>query len=292
MEYKIYKNIDECKKIWNELSPDNRLFDLWEFRLCFYDKQEMEPYFITGYEGKDILGLIPLCFFKSKNQYNYFGGWFPERNSFFLKDKSKLPLFLQQCPENTFMEGIDPQEGKYFSFLDDEPTYYLDLHKYDNSFEKYFTSFEKKRQKKIKAELKKIPQYKVHFNRLKDFNRLVELNIKAHEEDSIFNQTIMKNSILKIFKLANRMGILQMISIEINKKVESVDLGIKFGEWFDILTGGSNNHLYPNIGKLNTILDIKNAMTNKARYVDFLATSGHWKESWNFDKEMMLKFVK
>lgn len=292
MEFKICQDIKECNVLWNLLSPKKKLFDAWGFRICFYDSHDNEPYFVVGYEEKDIVGIIPLCFVKSKSQYNYFGGWFPERNFFFLKDKTKLAHFLDQCPNNTFIEGIDPSEGKYFNFLEDEYTYYLDLSKYDNSFEKYFTSLDKKKQKNLKRDIKNIPEYKICHNRLEDFDRLMELNIKQYEEDSKFNNEAIKNGIHGLVNLAYKEGILQMISVEINGKTEAVDVGIVYGDWYNAVIGGANNQKIPNLGKLMTILDIKNAIETKSRFVDFFATSGYWKSMWNFDKEMLLKFVK
>lgn len=292
MEFKICQDIEKCHQLWNLFSPNKNLFDVWDYRICFYDSSDNEPYFIVGYEGKEAVGIVPLYFVKSKNQYNYFGGWFPERNSFFLKDKSKLGQFLEQCPENTFIEGIEPAEGKYCNFLDDEYTYFLDLSKYNSSFEKYFSSFDKKKQKNLRRGIKNIPEYKIYHNSVRDFDRLMELNIKQYEEDSQFNNPLIKNGVYKMTNLANKNNILEMMSLEINGKIEAVDIGIFFGEWYSTIIGGANNQKIPNLGKLMTVLDIKNAIAKKARFVDFFATSGYWKNIWNFDKEMLLKFIK
>ncbi len=293
MEFKICQDIAECKKLWNEFSPNKRLFDVWDFRMCFYDSGDNEPYFIAGWDGKGVVGLIPLSFSKSKNRYEYFGGWFTaERNLFFLKDKVMLPIFLQQCPHNTLIEGIDSGEGKYFTLDEDEYTYYLDLEKYNNDFEEYLGSFDKKRQKNLKRDLKNLPEYKVCRNRLQDFDRLVELNTRQYEEDSKFNDKTIRSGIHKMASLADEKGILDMLSLEINGRVEAVDINILLGDCYYAIIGGSNNQKIPNLGKLMTILDIKRAIEKKAGCVDFFATSGHWKSMLNFDREMLLKFSK
>ncbi|MDP3765346.1 MAG: GNAT family N-acetyltransferase [Nanoarchaeota archaeon] len=292
MEFRICQDIDEGCTLWNKFSPNKRLFDIWDYRLCFYDSSDNEPYFIVGYENGEAIALVPLCFIKSKNQYTYFGGWFPERNSFFLKDKTKLAQLLERCPENTFIEGIDHVEGKYYDFLEDEYTYYLDLSKYGNDFERYFSSFDKKKQKNFNRDLRNMPKYQIYHNRLQDFDRLVELNVKQYEEDSKFNNKTIKKGIYKMINLANKGNILEMMSLEINGKTEAVDIGIVHEEWYYAIIGGANNQKIPNLGKLMTILDIKNAIARRARFVDFFATSGYWKNTWHFDKEMLLKFVK
>jgi hypothetical protein len=71
-----------------------------------------------------------------------------------------------------------------------------------------------------------------------------------------------------------------------------VDIGIVFGKWYHVITGSSNNQKIPNIGKLLTVLDIKNSIEKKCTYIDFLASSGYWKSMWNFEREMLLKFIK
>jgi len=290
MEIKIYKNLNDCRKLWNGLSPDNSLFDRWDFRQCFYNKSESDPYFLVGKKGKDILGLAPLNRSKNTNQFTYFGGWFPERNSFFVKEGAILSELLQRCPDNTLLEGISPEEGKYYKFDDDEYTFYIDLARYGYSFDKYFSSFDRKKQKNFKRDIKSIPKYKVHVNRLRDFKRMVELNIKQFDEESIYNDKNTRGSIEKMFKLAHSSNLLQMISVEINGKTEGIDVGILFGKYYHVITGSSNNQKIPNLGKLMTVLSIKNAISKKSRYVDFLASSGYWKNQWNFDKEMLFKF--
>ena len=110
MNFKICKDIEECKTLWNLFSPNERLFDNWDYRACFLDENEHEPYFIVGYNSNSVEGFIPLVYVKGKSQYNYLGGWFTaERNRLFVKDKAKIVDFLEQCPENTYVEGMDPR---------------------------------------------------------------------------------------------------------------------------------------------------------------------------------------
>ena len=52
MKFKICKDIEECKSLWNSFSPNQRLFDLWDYRICFFDERSHEPHFIVGH-GKD-----------------------------------------------------------------------------------------------------------------------------------------------------------------------------------------------------------------------------------------------
>lgn len=293
MDFKICKDIGECKALWSLFSPNERLFDNWDYRACFFDGNLHEPYFIVGCSSNGVEGFIPLVYVKGKNQYNYFGGWFTaERNMLFAKDKTKIADFLGQCPENTYIEGLDPGEGNYYNFLNDEYTHYLDLCKYGCSFEAYFGSLDRKRQKNLKYELKNLPEYKIYTNRIQDLNRLIELNVRVFENDSQFNDEAVKKGILNLAKLLNKDGILDMISVEINNRVEAVDVCAVFNGRYYALMGASNYQKIPNLGKLMTALDIKSAMAKKAGFIEFGATADHWKKMWDFDKDMLLKFAK
>ena len=292
MEFKILNKLHECRTVWNKLSSKKRLFDIWDYRICFFDREKQDFHFIVGEEKTKVAALVPLCFDKVKNKYSYFGGWFPERNTFFLKNREMLPLLLEQCPYNTYIEGIDPAEALYYKFSEDEFTYFLDLGKFNCNFEIYFSTFNKKRQKNFKREMKSIPSYKLFHNRLDDINRLVELNVRQYEEDSKLNDDAIKKGIYKLAEIAKKKHALEMLSLEINGQVEAVDIGILHREWYYALIGGANNLRYPNIGKLMTALDIKNAIKKKSRFIDFFATSGHWKNMWNLEKQILLKFSK
>ncbi|TSC68650.1 MAG: putative cellulose biosynthesis protein CelD [Parcubacteria group bacterium Gr01-1014_66] len=140
--------------------------------------------------------------------------------------------------------------------------------------------------------MKSVPEHEVHYNNIIDFDRLVELNIKQYGEYSRFNNPLIKKGISRMVELAHKKGILEMISIEINGRIEGVDAAVIFGNWYHTLIGGVNNQRVPNLGKLMNVLDIKNAIAKKAGFVDFFATSGYWKELWGFDKEMLFKFLK
>jgi len=292
MDFEIRKDIDECKALWDSFSPNERLFDIWDYRSCFFDEKEHEPYFIVGYDKSGIEGFIPLVFNKKSNKYDYFGGWFAEKNGLYIKDKAKLKLFLEQCPDNTSIEGLNPTERGNFGFLEDQYSYYLDLSRYDYSLEKYFSSLNKKRQKNLRSEFKKIPEYKVHLNRIKDYKRFVELNIMRHNGQSQFNDKTVRKGFLKMVKLANEKGTLDMMSVEINNKVEAVDICVLFKNRYYALIGSSNCQKISNLGKLMVMLNIKNAIEKGAKYVEFGATADHWKHMWEFDKDMLLKFVK
>ena len=192
MELKVYRGINDCARLWNHFTPNQHMFDSWDYRACFYDRQGGKAAFHRLARQEKDCRRHTACIFKKDNDYSYFGGWFPERNAFFFNDKSKLGNLLNECPDKTLIEGIDPKEAKYYNFSEDQYTYYIDLAKYGYNFEKYFNSFEKKKQKNFRSDLKKIRNIKVYYNRTRDFKRLVQLNIKQFEDDSVYKREWLK----------------------------------------------------------------------------------------------------
>lgn len=293
MDFKICKDLRECERLWNSFSTNERLFDIWEFRECFFDSKKHEPHFIVGYRQNDVEGFLPLVFDIKDESYSYFGGWFTaERNRIYIKDRKNIGLFLEKCPPKTLIEGLDPAEKAFYEFEDDEFTHYLDLSQYAHDFNTYLGSLDKKRQKNLRHELKAIPKYEVFTNSIKDCQRLVDLNIKGFGEDSKFNDPSITKGISRLAKLALKRGCLDMISLEINGKIEAVDICVFLNGTYYSLIGSSNYQKIANLGKLMTVLDITHAMEKEANIIEFGATSDHWKEMWRFKKDMLLKFSK
>ncbi len=292
MRFETVKDIKTCEQLWNSFSPDKKLFDLWEYRFCFFNKNYM-PYFIVGYENKEMIGILPLWHEKKDETYSFFGGEFPEENSFFVKDKSKIKDFLEFTPEDSFIFYILESEKQYFDFEECSKTYFLDMRKYNNELGAYISSFDKKHRKNLKYDLKQLEKlnYEINFNKLEDFNRMVELNIKKFGEESNYNDKNFVDSIKKMIEIAYSQKKLNMISIKINEKTEAVEFAIIHDNIYNVLGGGRNIEI-DNIGKLMVVEHIKSALKNNTPILNFCTSSERWKKNWHFDYEMLYKFEK
>ena len=63
MELKVYRGINDCARLWNHFTPNQHMFDSWDYRACFYDRREAKPHFIVERDRK-IVGVIPLAYSK------------------------------------------------------------------------------------------------------------------------------------------------------------------------------------------------------------------------------------
>ncbi len=292
LKFKTTTKEKECRELWEEFSPKQVLWDLWDFRFCFH-ADNFRFNFIVGLDGKNKLGILPLVFESNENYYTYVGEDFPEQNRLLIKDKKNIGLFLEQCPIGTSISYISSEETKFFKFEPDGKRYFLDLAKYANSFENYLKSFAKKHRKNLNYDLKRLKEkgYDLERNNVKDFERLVELNRLKFGAESNYSSESFVSGTSRLIDSALEMQALDMISIKIGNKAEAVGLGVFYNNVYYVLGSGRNVEI-KNLGKLMVAEQIKSAIANKCSEVDFLSTEANWKELWNLDSEQMYKFEK
>ena len=96
LKFKIIKEIEECEKLWKLLSTNKTLWDIWEVNYCFYNPKLYDLHFIVGYDDDKLVGLLPLWLDKKEDVHGFFGGEFPEKRIFFVKNKDLIHVFLEQ----------------------------------------------------------------------------------------------------------------------------------------------------------------------------------------------------
>jgi len=295
ISFDVENNVGECEKLWNNFSNNSNMFDLWEYRKCFYDENFFEPHFIIGKKENKTIGVIPLWKVLNGEYYEFFGGDFTERNKFFVKDDSTIPKFIEQLPKNTHLAYIDNDEAVKANPLDMAQItkrYYLDLEEHGYSVEKYLNSFSKKHKKNVLREIRALSKFnlKVVHNRIDDFDAMVQLNKSRFGKDSFFAEESFVKSFKKLIETAKKRKELHLISIEYENKVVAVDLALKYNDEYHVLMGG-NDYKVKNAGKLLILEHINNAIKQKARVIDFLSTDSGWKNLWNLKSEPVFAYT-
>lgn len=301
VEFYVEKNLLECEKLWKEFSTNENLSDVWEYRLCFHQGYQSEPYFIVGKLGEEIVGFLPLEFSKSAGDiYVFFGGgdWV-EDHSFFIKKEYKkeyLPLFLKQCPPETYLWLISGSEKYNLQDLEeDQPAYFLNLEKFNYNVEEYFSSISGKWRQTLKREIRRIGdlQPRVVINNFLDFEKLVEFNQKKFGDESAFADSDGGYGFKQVFKLMIENTFfkdkLRMISVLINDEVKAVMLVLLWGGVYFPLQGGNDSDI-PNLFKFLSYEIIKDAISLKMKRIYFMVDDCGWKEHWCLEKEMLYAF--
>ena len=64
MELKVYRGINDCARLWNHFTPNQHMFDSWDYRACFYDRRRQSRISSSNRDKRKIVGVIPLAYSK------------------------------------------------------------------------------------------------------------------------------------------------------------------------------------------------------------------------------------
>jgi len=297
MEFKFITNMEECKLLWEKFSPKKSVWDLWEITYPFHRCYSGFPFFILGIKDREEVGILHLEIDKYDNGEEYldfFGADYPERRTFYVQDRNMLSDFFSQARKKISLSFIDPSEKDYIpGILESDVAYSLDLSAVDYDIKIFFARFNKKHRKNLRNDLKQIERlgYAVFMNYPGSLDFLAKFNRVRFGAESDFSDPKFYESIKLLVESAEKLNILQMLSIEIAGKVEASQIALFYNGVYTVLTGGSNSEI-KNLGKLLIIEHIKNAIKLKANIVDFMTYESGWKKLWNLDETMLYKFEK
>lgn len=296
MEFKQITDIRECERLWDKFSPKQSVWDLWDMAYSFHKGYKAKPLFVLRLDDKKEIGILHLQQEEGKEEewFDFFGGNYPERRTFYIKDKKLIKDFLDQAPEGTSLDYIDPTEKEFIKGTEESDiAYSLNLEKYGHDIENYFQTFNKKHRKNLRYDLRQLEKldYKLVWNVKGHLDRLAELNKIRFKEESNFKEPEFYDSMQLLLESAEKLGILHLLSIKINKKIESSQTALFYNNVYYVLTGGSNPDI-KNLGKLLIVEHIKNAIRLKAKMIDFMSTESGWKKLWNLEETLLYKYEK
>lgn len=288
---KIITDPKEAEKLWQLLSPKENIYDLWDFRYCFYKYDNYELNFYAGYVDGELMGLMPLQY-DSKGYLDYFGGDFMESNRIFTKPgyENYIPNFYASIERiaklddivgsDEFTQKLDMEDYKYTLNLDS-------LKKYNDFIEKYLSG---KAKKNLKREIKQIKEneLKITENDFGDLDLLIDLNISNFKDDSYFVLPNWRQTFHDLIKLNFDF---YLITISVNGKKQAVSLSILYNGVYSVLAVGSSREV-PNIGKYLTLKNFQKAIDLKAKTIDFGMGDCGWKKHWNLEKTPQFEFYK
>lgn len=281
---RIESNLETCRELFEEFSPKKTLFELWGFRYAFYLGQKNQPVFLMLERENQPLGLLPLWYEEDKEELRWFGSWWQEGNTFWVKNKSLIPIILSFFPQKVLLNAlyIAPRTAQKLGLLADDPKYLLSLEQYP-SVESFLQRFNGKKRYNLRRDQKLIlaKNPKTHVNRFKDIEKLFELSIKrfANKDESAFVAPERRQTFREIIDQATEYEA-RMISTEIDGEIVGVDLIAIYKGIYYSLNGAYNLEKHPGLGNYTNLLMIQDALNLGAKAVDFLEVSYGWKEDW------------
>lgn len=297
IQFKIASDVNQCEKLWRMFHPAIVDFwDLWEARSCFLAEMNNKLHFVVGYEGDEVIGVLPLCLNEERGYYTAIGNEFPEHNKLLLKDKKTAQAFFDHAPEKIAIECIDQKETAQFPFQESYRTYFLNLEQFA-TIDDYLQTFSPKHRKNLNYDVNQALKTGLKVKLQHDdpggilLDAIAKFNIERFGGESSFVEKGYKESMRNLIELAVKMGILHMISIEHNQVPVAAEFAILFQDVYTVLMGGSDPKI-KNLSKLLIYKHIEHSFDLKAGKLDFMAGADAWKQLWNFSSEMMYEYKK
>ena len=295
IHFEIMTDVDmeKAKSLWEQFSYKVTLFDLWDFRYCFYKYDNFPVRFIIGSVKGEPIGLLALQENTEDKCWEFFGGSWMERNNVYVKPGFEMYIedFYMQVPAPALLGSIYQTDQYSVNLPLDDYNYRLDISYYQNFWDYISDKYSKKGQQTYKRKIRIIEEQKVEFlmNNFEDIDLLIALNLKNFGEESSFND-VKRQQVYKDFLKLDLPIFLQTILID--GKKEAVSLCIKYNETMYYLNAGSNYEAVPNLGNYKILQDIDTAIREKCKMFDALMIAYNWKERWHFDKVPYTKFEK
>lgn len=280
-------DVNEAKKIWDQLSPKNTIYDDWDFRYIYSNLIGSKINFIVLYFDNEAVSLLPLEL--TEDNLIFFGGNFTEDNKFFTKkgfEKYEIEI-LQFISNENYKLGY--MESKYANSEFVDNVYFLPLEnlKDKNSYIDAFWSG--KARQNLRSQIRKLESLnlEVKYNVFSDVNKMIELNKKRFGPSSTFNRFPKRQEYL--MKLSESFESYS-ISIYINGQLESVGFSIKFNDTYYGFNSGTNNN-YNGLGKYLILEKIQQAIKSGANYYNARSGNLGWKENFGFTPKPQYRIV-
>lgn len=292
LEIQEVTDIEKAEELFRTFSPNETIYDIWEFRFCFYKYFSYPISFRVGYIQGQPTGLLPLQFNTDKGYFEFFGGSYMGNNRVFIvpgyekyisnfynsvEGKVKLEWMIG---DDTFTQKLEIQDFDYFLNLENFQTF-------DNYLETFALDEVKRKWRKINTQNK----IEVITNQFDDLELLFEWNIKKFNDDSSFLMPFRQESFKDVLKIDVIKPYIFTFSIDGIK--QAVSFGLVYNNiYVSVNQGISDTCTIRDMSTYVLLYHIKAALEEKNRYINVLTSDCGWKERWKFSKTPQFQFLK
>lgn len=299
LKVKVHTDIEECYDLWNRFSPKKSLFDLWEIRYAMQKAYKYNMYFYTLYEGTSPIACLPLWFDSEYKEYRFWGGWWMEDNTFFVKEEKVIDLLGKIIPSGSILDGIIASDSlknlNIQSFLQiDDAKNLQEISQYPTMTD-YLMDLKKKSRYNLKSDYKKIADLSpeiIHNSNapFSQFEDLVNMNKERFTHHSYFNNKNTIEAFRNIFASAGEYTY-KTIEVYIQNELAASDLIIGYKDVYYMIIGANDVKKYNGIGYFMLYSEIEDAIQGDYSLIDCLAVDYGWKHRY-FDQYDRYKIEK
>jgi len=288
-------DLKEAERLWRALSPQETIFDEWDFRYCFYKYNPYPLCFLVAFDKGEVVGLLPLQL-HPKHGYEFFAEDPCEENRPFIKsgyEKIIVDLYTA-VPGAAKCYDITGTDKFTVSLPLEDYKYVLPLAGLKNFSDFLTARLSAKRRRSLAKEIASISASGVKVIKSSGGQAVTHL-----EDLFIFNNNnFAGESYLKSEEQGPWRDLLQlaydwrMITLQIGGINQGISLSVFYGgEWHYLVTG-VNFKEYPSLGKYLVKVNIGEALAAKAKIFDAGLGDCGWKHLWHFDKRPQHEFEK
>jgi len=296
IEIKVINDLKTAESLWNELSPKETIYDLWDFRYCFYKHDPQALYFYAAYDAGRPVALLPLQYNQELACLEFFAENFMENNRPFFA--AGYDYLLPQLFNSDFgrpvkiydLDGIDeftralPLED-YVYFIDLQ-----NLHSFNDYLLKAFSDRKKRAKfRRIITLLEEKHEVKIVINNFSDLELIMDLSVKKFGDESYLKTDRERRPFFDLIKLPLDW---QAVTIIVDGVKIAGSLSVLYqGTYFYMLAGADMVKL-PDIFKYLTKVNLELALTKNAKIFNCSLGECNWKNHWHMNKLAQYKLVR
>ena len=286
--------MQECRKLWDTLSPHQDAWDDWDLMYAFHDQDRHRLNFLVHEDSHGHPdGLVPLVFDTTQDRFTLMAGSYPDGRILWL-DYTDFPEFFEAFPEQTVFFDLKqswtdgllqrcPQFEANFSEV--EQRYYLVPSDIEFDFLKHLDTFSSDKKQKFLYDLRNIRKREPILRWSDDneadlFIKLVNRNFGV---ESDYANEENANELRRVIDELKRSGRLKTLTIEVDGSLQAVSLSLLYGNKMVALYASSNNE-FNNLGKLLNVETIQEACRLRVDEISFM-TGMQWKANWKMKSE-------
>jgi CelD/BcsL family acetyltransferase involved in cellulose biosynthesis len=302
LEFKVITDLATARQLWSELSPGESVFDLWDFRYCFYQYEPYPLYFIAAYETSgegqtELVGLMPLDR-HPEHGYEFLAEDACEESRPLVRSgrEDLIPLLYEQVPAPAKFFDISGNDSYTMALPLEDYKYTVSLEGW-RDFNDFLTArLSPKKRRNIKQELRELEnnsdgedsgRLEIVWNNTPDIEDLFELNVENFGEDSYLNQHGRQGWRGLLDTDLN----CQLVAVKKAGRTVAASLAIYYNHTYYYLINGVTHNIN-NLGKYLNKINIERAISLGAKFFDAGLGDCNWKEAWHFDRVPQYKFIK
>lgn len=293
IEIKIISELEEAKKLWNLISPQKTIYDLWDFRFAYYQADRAPLNFQAAFDGDKLVALLPLQFSREYDCFEFFAEEFVEDNRlFFLPGYKKLvPRLYDNVQGAIKVYDLSGEDDFTVRLPLEDYVYYQDL-KGINNLEDYLKTLPAKKRRNFSRDFRVLEaqgKIDIIYNRFADFDKLFALNHSRFGDESYLKEERIKKVHRDLLKLPYDW---QMISLEVNGELAAVSLAVLYNQVYYYLNSGADFLKFRESGNYLNRLNLEKAINLQAKIFNVGLGDCGWKKRWNFTTVPQYKFVR